>query len=135
MPTPPNILPGALQNAGYRTALIGKMHSQGRWGDDLTEQKFVKEAQGRGFDHVFEVCGKSFSYWDDCNWTHHLRDRGLLDKYQEPACGADLRPRVAPRAGVEPATDGLEGRLFEATHQFCWCFVVVLVYWMGCSVA
>ncbi len=108
-------MPRALQQAGYHTALIGKLHAQGRWGDDLTDPQFVKEAQGRGFDHVMEVCGKSFSYWDSCSWTHDLEDKGLLERYRKDLerrleqLGAD-EPSDASFLTREDSADGFIGR-------------------------
>ncbi|MFW6039025.1 MAG: sulfatase [bacterium] len=91
-------MPNALKTAGYRTALIGKLHAQGRHHNDLTDEVFIKETQGRGFDDVLEVSGKSFSYWTDCHWTHHLREKGLLEAYRR-----DLERRVEQLGGDEPS--------------------------------
>ncbi len=91
-------MPLRLQQAGYHTALIGKLHAQGRWHNDLTTPKFVAEVRERGFEDVFEVCGKSFALKVDCHWTHHLRRRGLLERYR-----ADLLRRQADTGGDDPA--------------------------------
>jgi len=113
-------MPRSLREAGYHTALIGKLHAQARWGDDLTDEKFVREAQHRGYDHVMEVCGKSLAKWDDCHWTHHLRSKGLLDRYRE-----DLSRRVEMCGGDEPsdasflsAEDSMDG--FIGGHATAW---------------
>jgi arylsulfatase A-like enzyme len=89
-------MPAALQNHGYTTAMIGKLHAQGKWHNDLTH--FEEEARGRGFDYVWEVCGKSFAEHVDCHWTHYLQSKGLLERYRE-----DLKRRVESSGGTEPS--------------------------------
>ena len=76
-------MPQALQKAGYHTALIGKLHALEGIPKkiDLTH---VRDQIARfGFDHVDEVAGKSMAWHIDCDWTHHLRDHGLLERYRE----------------------------------------------------
>lgn len=71
----------ALQSRGYHTALIGKLHSHaGLRHADLLEERH--ETEMRGFDDVFETSGKGLAYWYDCNFTKHLRDKGLLEEYR-----------------------------------------------------
>ncbi|MBN1558127.1 MAG: sulfatase-like hydrolase/transferase [Lentisphaerae bacterium] len=90
----------ALQAAGYHTALIGKLHSlAGLYRRDITEHENV--TRRRGFDDVWEVSGKSLSYWFDCRYTHYLRDRGLLDVYRR-----DVKrrcPQLGGRERLEPS--------------------------------
>ncbi len=98
-PTHLKAMPAAVRDAGYHTALVGKLHAQGCWGNDLTDEKFVREVRTvRGYDHAFETCGKSFAHRVDCHWTHHLAERGLLDRYRE-----DLIRRVEQLGGDEPS--------------------------------
>jgi len=85
-------MPRVLQREGYRTALVGKLHSQGRWNNDLTDPVFVTETRERGFEDIVEVCGKSFAANVDCDWTHHLAERGLLEEYRK-----DLERRQCAR--------------------------------------
>jgi len=75
-------LPQALQKSGYHTALIGKLHAMEGISKkiDLTLER-DRIAQF-GFDHVAEVSGKSFAWFIDCDWTHHLRNHGLLERYR-----------------------------------------------------
>lgn len=85
----------ALQQAGYHTALIGKLHSLG----GLYHRDVVAaagETRRRGFNAVFEVCGKSLAYWYDCQWTHYLEGKGLLERYR-----ADVASRTEMIGGGE----------------------------------
>lgn len=81
-PTHLNSSAHALQNAGYHTALIGKLHSH-RVLEPLNLIDHEPEARARGFHDVIEMCGKSLAEWFDCNWTEHLRNKGLLERYRE----------------------------------------------------
>jgi choline-sulfatase len=88
-------MPQALQAGGYHTAVIGKVHSHaGLEPYDVTAHEH--ETAERGFDEVFEVCGKSLPTWYRCRWTRHLESRGLFEKYLE-----DLRRRVAQLGGED----------------------------------
>jgi choline-sulfatase len=85
----------ALQQEGYRTALIGKLHSLGGlYHRDVAAHEGV--TRRRGFHEAFEVCGKSLAYWYDCRWTRHLRARGLLERYR-----ADVASRTVMIGGEE----------------------------------
>lgn len=107
-PRLPYSLPGQLRNAGYQTAVIGKIHSHsGLHRMDLTDHRDV--IHDRGFDHVFEVAGTMLQY-HDCDYTHYLEEHGLLDT---------LRGRLTSLGGhhTEPlpfdgahAADALIGR-------------------------
>ncbi len=80
---PPGLhtMPRALQNAGYHTAVIGKVHAHGPLDFvDLTEHEHALLAMG--FDEACEASGKSLASWRDCRWTQHLASRGLLDAYR-----------------------------------------------------
>ena len=92
-------LPQLLRAHGYRTALIGKLHHRdGRQVTrDLATPESVARAQARGFEHVWEVGGRSQAAFHDCAWTHHLRRHGLLDVYRR-----DLADRRADRCWNEP---------------------------------
>jgi len=74
-------MPQALQKIGYHTALVGKLHAHAglRYVNVLEEKDKTHQ---RGFDDVFETCGKSLSHWYDCNFTKNLEDKGLLDDYR-----------------------------------------------------
>mgnify|MGYP006282645191 CR=1 FL=1 len=118
----PHDLPGmpqALQGAGYQTAIIGKLHAhEGLWHRDLCDTEYVQSTRDRGFDHVFEVCGKSLAFWFDCNWTRHLERRGLLDDYRRDLAvrsgqisGEDARGDYGPGIlSTEESMDGFIGR-------------------------
>ena len=72
----------ALQQRGYDTSLIGKLHSHaGLFRRDLVAD--VHETQERGFNAALEVSGKSLAWWYDCLYTRHLARKGLLETYRE----------------------------------------------------
>ncbi|MFW5923482.1 MAG: sulfatase [Planctomycetota bacterium] len=71
-----------LQDAGYHTGQVGKLHSHNGL-PDIDLRDIEKETQSRGFDDVMEMCGKSLVKYMDCNYTHHLREKGLLGEYRE----------------------------------------------------
>lgn len=75
-------MPRALQQAGYHTAVIGKVHAHGPL-DYIDLTKREHELLARGFDEAVEVSGKSLVSWRDCRWTQHLAQRGLLDRYRQ----------------------------------------------------
>ena len=94
-PTDLPTMPQSLQRAGYRTALIGKLHSvAGLYHCDLLADK-LEETRARGFDHVVETSGKSLSNWFECAWTRRLAERGVLDAYR-----ADIRDRGELTGGL-----------------------------------
>lgn len=71
-----------LQDAGYYTSVVGKMHTHsGLRRLDLGQLK--DQIHQRGFDHVVEMSGKSLVKWFDCTYTRHLEERGLLNTYRE----------------------------------------------------
>ncbi len=79
-PTGLPTLPGVLRGAGYRTALVGKLHRHA----GLARRDLVADVAGTralGFGDVMEVGGKSLALWYDCNWTRHLRERGGWGDY------------------------------------------------------
>lgn len=94
-------MPQALQRAGYHTAIIGKLHShEGLHHRDLCDPEHVQDTRDRGFDHVFEVCGKSLAFWFDCNWTRYLEERGQLARYRD-----DLAVRSVQISGDQARGD------------------------------
>lgn len=92
-------LPGALQQHGFRTALIGKLHS---FHGDFGSPEHQADTHARGFDDVVEVGGRSLTYRYDCNWTRHLAEHGLLDRYRQ-----DLEDRNAHLCWAEPYRAGV----------------------------
>jgi choline-sulfatase len=107
-------MPGALQKAGYHTALVGKLHSHaGIFSKDISVYEWQTHA--RGFDDVLEVCGKSLSYWFDCRWTRYLAEQGLLESYRRDLArrnsqlGGSERYEASPLP-VEHAMDSFVGR-------------------------
>jgi len=85
----------ALRDAGYRTALVGKLH----WHAGLYRRDLVRDehdTRARGFDDVFETSGKSLAWWYDCRYTQHLDSKGLLQIYRD-----DVASRCAQLGGHE----------------------------------
>jgi choline-sulfatase len=81
-------MPQRLQDAGYYTALIGKLHSLA-WiiPRDVISEEAVTCA--RGFDEAFEVSGKILPAGQyRCRYSEHLASKGLLERYV-----ADVRAR------------------------------------------
>jgi choline-sulfatase len=106
-------MPQALQQAGYRTAVIGKVHAHsGLKHIDLISLEH--ELLARGYDEACEVSGKSLAYWRTCRWTEHLSSRDLLDSYLgevERRCSQlGGRERYEPGVlGTEDYVDGFIG--------------------------
>ncbi|MFW5743717.1 MAG: sulfatase [Spirochaetota bacterium] len=72
----------ALQRAGYRTGLVGKLHSlAGLYHRDIRSHRY--ETMRRGFDDLVETSGGTLSLYYDCDWTRYLDGKGLLEKYRE----------------------------------------------------
>lgn len=74
----------ALQRAGYRTALIGKLHSHD--GHTLSKhhlRDLEAHTQERGFDDVFECSDRNMiakKGMVGCRYTDYLKSKGLCDK-------------------------------------------------------
>jgi arylsulfatase A-like enzyme len=92
-------VPQILQAHGYHTAAIGKLHHADgpEPRRDHAAPGYVAKAKARGFDTVWEVGGRSQAFFHDCQWTHHLRRHGLLDRYL-----VDIADRRADRCWNEP---------------------------------
>ena len=74
-------MPQALRAAGYRTALIGKLHARaGLYRHDLKQDR--ERVSSLGYDEVVEVAGKTLAKWFDCDWTASLETAGLLADYR-----------------------------------------------------
>jgi arylsulfatase len=101
-----------MQVQGYTTALVGKLHSHaGLRYLDLRARR--DETIARGFDHVYEVSGKSLSYWYDCEFTEHLRKKGLLEEYRldiHLRCRQGVEEGRATFLDVDDTMDTLIGR-------------------------
>lgn len=72
----------ALQRAGYRTGLIGKLHSlAGLYRRDIRSHRI--ETMRRGFDDLVETSGGTLSLHFDCDWTRFLDEKGMLERYRD----------------------------------------------------
>lgn len=73
-----------LQNAGYKTALIGKHHYIDRHGLGVDvvdlDQDTIKDY---GFDHVCQVLDDYENWKNDDEYTHYLKSKGLLEEIRE----------------------------------------------------
>lgn len=85
MPTSWATMPGALQEQGYETAVVGKTHFHaGRpRPSQLAEQQ--RHIRALGFDHVVEEFDKYVHVMDGVSspYTRHLDDHGLLQTYAD----------------------------------------------------
>jgi arylsulfatase A-like enzyme len=112
-------MPQALQAAGYRTALIGKLHARaGLYRHDLRHDR--EQNRDLGYHDLVEVAGKTLANWFDCDWTASLADAGLLDDYrQHLAKRPDLFGRQPP---YEPNPLPVEHNIdtFVADHAVRW---------------
>ncbi len=71
-----------LREAGYHTALIGKLHSLA-WVEPRDVVAEEARTRRRGFDEAFEVSGKILPAWNyRCRYSEHLAARGLLERYR-----------------------------------------------------
>jgi len=85
-----------LQQSGYQTALIGKLHSYA-WLRPRDVRAAEPETRARGFDHVHEVSSKVLPGWGYlCQYTEHLKERGLYLDYIR-----DVRRRSPMQGGKE----------------------------------
>lgn len=115
-PSPERVryMPQTLQKLGYHTSVIGKIHWYGGlYSLDLCAQEYL--AHQRGFDDVYETCGKSLAFWIDCNYTHYLAEKGLLQTYRQDLIwrndqlGGEERYAPSPLR-LEDTIDALTGR-------------------------
>jgi len=70
-----------LQDAGYRTAHIGKSHYYPHAGDHLKDHEPYMHA--RGFDDIHETTGPWATCSTDSYMTDHWADLGLLDAFRD----------------------------------------------------
>ena len=73
----------ALQQHGYKTAAIGKLHVYEAMDCGLDLTTVEKEVKSLGYDYLHEVSGKGLARYVDCEWTHAMRAKGQLEKYRE----------------------------------------------------
>jgi choline-sulfatase len=79
----------ALQDAGYWTAAVGKLHWLQGWewgtargeGHDLVGMK--KQMKEFGLDHLWESSGKQLAVKNYCDYCAHLEEKGLLEDYRD----------------------------------------------------
>lgn len=81
--------PRALQQAGYRTAAIGKLHLNQSWpwgtprGGGLNLQAMQERMREYGFDHIWEVSGKQLAQKNYCDYCDELAMAGLLEAFRD----------------------------------------------------
>ena len=71
-----------LQAAGYFTALIGKHHYLDRFGLGMDVTDDAPQIKLYGFDSVVQVVDDDENLHNDDAYTHHLRKKGLLEKFR-----------------------------------------------------
>ncbi|WP_165452518.1 sulfatase [Paenibacillus thalictri] len=72
-----------LRNAGYHTAMIGKLHHHVHvWDADFVGHE--QDVHRLGFEHVHETSGKmgSGSIGCECQYVRFLREKGIADDYR-----------------------------------------------------
>ena len=76
-------LPRALQAHGYHTAAIGKLHAFEGVPEQLDLTTVRDKVMAFGYDELHEVSGKALACYLDCEWTYHMRRKGLLEAYRD----------------------------------------------------
>lgn len=72
-----------LQEAGYHRALIGKHHYLDRFGVGMDVTDDDEQIKLYGFDSVLQVVDDDENQHNDDAYTHHLREKGLLEKFRD----------------------------------------------------
>ncbi len=76
----------ALQEAGYHTALVGKMHLGGRVPyESFDDPQKIEEIGSYGFDSVHATCGKVMAGIGnrECPYRKYLRERGTFETLRQ----------------------------------------------------
>lgn len=79
----------ALQKAGYTTYGVGKLHYQQsfQWGTSIhtgiNMHAHPERAKSYGYDHLFEVSGKSLMLNNYCDYADYLNQLGLLERMEQ----------------------------------------------------
>lgn len=100
--------PQALQENGYYTAAVGKLHYLQPWkwntprcvALDLVELK--EEIKKYGYDDVWETAGKQLMLRNFCDYSAYLREKGTLETYLDSVEGAGPN-RETPEGEEDPA--------------------------------
>ena len=102
----------ALQDAGYWTGAVGKLHWHQGWNWGAEHGKghrlaamtdFIKQY---GLDHVWEVSGKQLAQRNYCQWAKRLDEKGVLKAYRD-----DTQARG--RNGMAPTATDFTGEAFK----------------------
>ncbi len=72
-----------LQEASYHRALIGKHHYLDRFGIGMDVTDDDEQIKLYGFDSVLQVVDDDENQHNDDAYTHHLREKGLLEKFRD----------------------------------------------------
>jgi arylsulfatase A-like enzyme len=93
-----------LQRAGYYTAMIGKHHYIDRYGLHMDTRADSAEIRRYGFDQALIVLDDGENGHNDDEYTHYLRQKGLLDTFREA-----LRSRADPYQHPFEPDDSADG--------------------------
>jgi len=72
-----------LQEAGYRTAMVGRHHYIDGYGVEMDFTKLNGEVAEYGFDDVFQVLNPCEHLYNECEFTYYLRERGVYEQYRD----------------------------------------------------
>ncbi len=77
--------PRTLQQNGYHTAAIGKLHVYEGVPERLDLRTVRNQIMSLGYDELIEVGGKSMAWFVQCDWTHDMAAKGLYETYLNDA--------------------------------------------------
>ncbi len=105
-------MPRALQQAGYWTAAVGKLHYLQTWpfstdmGQGLDLVAMEEHLKQFGYDHIWEASGKQLCRKNRCHYAAHLEAKGLMPRYIEDVSLRQEQERNEGWQDMETFVDG-----------------------------